>query len=110
MSKKQFLEKRKGSKVQIIRSIGDFGEVKNEKCTAKYTVAQVDTLAENDQGKSNVRLQFQFWLFYKFFSAGICLNEVVFGKEFVERKAELNESDQRKCLNKNKKVRNYTYD
>ena len=56
MSKKQFLKKRKGSKVQIIRSIGDLGEVKNENCTAKYTVAQVDTLAENEQGKSNVRL------------------------------------------------------
>ena len=55
MVRKQMLDKRKGSKVQIIQSIGDLGEVKNESCVAKYTVAQVDTLAENDQGKSNVK-------------------------------------------------------
>ena len=39
-----------------------------------------------------------------FVVAGICLNEIVFGKEFVERKGELSESDQRKSLSKNKKV------
>ena len=55
---KKQLEKRKGSKVQIIRSIGDLGEVKNENCTARYTVAQVDTLAENEQGKSNLIFKF----------------------------------------------------
>ena len=51
-----------------------------------------------------LNFSFSFGYFINFLAAGICLNEVVFGKEFVERKRELNKSDQRKSLSKNKKV------